>query len=59
MLTYTAIVARWIELRGRIAPALHRAIGDDIRERGKPTAYRSEPIDWRDIAERMESAVAS
>ena len=58
-MTHSAILARWIELRGRIAPALHRAIGDDIRERGKPVAYRSEPIDWRDIAERMEAAISA
>lgn len=54
-MTYTAIVARWIELRGRIA----RAIGAEIRERGKPVGYRSEPIEWRDIAERMEAAVSA
>jgi len=58
MTTYSTIVARWFELRGRIAPALHQSIGAEIRERGKPVAYRSAPIDWTDIAERMESALA-
>lgn len=54
--TYSAMVARLSESRGKVAPAVRRALIAETLERGRPVAYRAAPLDFSDIAVKLEDA---
>jgi hypothetical protein len=56
MFTFSAFVARWADLKGKINAFEHREIGRIARERATPVAFRAEPLCFRDLIERLEVA---
>lgn len=53
-MTFSMFTKRWVELKGKINAKEHNAIGREAMERAKPVAYRSEPLCFRDLIERLE-----
>ena len=57
-MTFSAFVRHWNGTRGLVPSALHRAIGKEALQRATAVSYRAKPLDFSDLAERLERAVA-
>lgn len=55
-MTFSMFTARWTELKGKINAHQHAAIGREAIERAKPVEFRSAPLCFRDLVERLEVA---
>lgn len=57
-MTFSAFVRHWNGTRGLVPSALHRAIGKEALQRATAVSYRAKPLDFSDLAERLERVVA-
>lgn len=56
--SHSAFVSRFVELKGRIPAADYNRIAREAVERAHPIAFRAQPLNFADLADRLESAVA-
>lgn len=59
MITWTSIVRRLAETKGQLPGAVWRQLARETLERGAPVASRSAPLDFADIATRIETALSA
>ncbi|MGN5375830.1 hypothetical protein [Sphingomonas hankookensis] len=55
--SHSAFVSRFVELKGRVPAAEYSRIAREATERARPVAFRAQPLNFADLADRLETAV--
>ncbi|WP_430636115.1 hypothetical protein [Sphingomonas hankookensis] len=50
-------MSRFVELKGRVPAAEYSRIAREATERARPVAFRAQPLNFADLADRLETAV--